>query len=363
MIIKLKIALEQRIGFTIDSIKACRRLEKILFERGFYVSDTTLSRIFSIAKETTVPRNETLNLLSKFLGYDNFDTFIHLKGKHDDDEELFVRKSLELKSYLLTEQYYKAIDLMQDFKEFDNDRYLYYTQDLGKAIFGKKERDPQLIAYLLDKDYSSHHFHQFFVFEDDPFGHFRWSIEEINSIGDKSEDRLIFENFYINRKRLLQGEKVKDLIKMDEKFHHHLHSRSLEMELLLNKNRKWIRETTDMLMDRLKGEKDQNALLSYTGRWCRGLIYSGLQDELKSNEDWKDHCLHVFNLSARDLEFQAAVFAFLRLVHDEKLPLGFYLNNHWENALAESQLLLSIAFGEKKAVENYKKFLNMKLPL
>ena len=49
MLDSLKKALEQKIGLKLESVKACRKLEKILLEEGIYLSDTTLTRIFSIA--------------------------------------------------------------------------------------------------------------------------------------------------------------------------------------------------------------------------------------------------------------------------------------------------------------------------
>jgi hypothetical protein len=49
MLDSLKAALEQKIGFKIETEKACRKLEKTLLDEGIYLSDTTLTRIFSMA--------------------------------------------------------------------------------------------------------------------------------------------------------------------------------------------------------------------------------------------------------------------------------------------------------------------------
>jgi hypothetical protein len=73
--------------------------------------------------------------------------------------------------------------------------------------------------------------------------------------------------------------------------------------------------------------------------------------------------MKVFYLPQRDLEFKATVYVFLKLVYGERLPLGFFINNHWDNALVESQLMLSMAFGNEKAVNAYKKYLGISLEL
>ncbi len=360
MISSLKKALEEKIGFKIDSVKACRRLEQMLLTQKLYVSDTTLSRIFSVSKTQATPRTDTLNLLSIFLGYAHYEAFLNLKLP-DYDEERYLVKSLELKSLLLNQQYYQAIDLMEELKNIAPNAYLFLMQDLGKAIFGQKEKDKKAIAYLLERDYSSHHFHEFFVYEDDPYGHFSWSIENINSLGNKTEGRILFENYYLNRKKLLRGEKHKDLIKTDEKAHYYIHSRYLELELLMTKNSKSSFEITDLIKERLLHEKDPNALLAYCGRCCRALLYNGLQHLLEKDMEWENLCLRIFQLSDKDLEFNAAIFAFLKKVYRENLPLDFYLKNRWENALLESELMLSMAFEEKKTLNNYRQILGFRV--
>jgi len=306
MIQQLQKALEEKIDFKIDSEKACRRLEQILLAQKIFVSDTTLSRIFSVSNKTSKPRKDTLNLLAGFLGFEHFDAF--QQKTPDYDEERYLQKSLELKSMLLNQKYYDAIDMMETLKNIAPNSYLFLMQDLGKAIFGQKLKDKKVITYLLERDYSSYHFHEFFVYEDDPYGHFAWSIENINSISNKSEKRILFEHYYLNRKKLLRGEKIKSLIKSDDKAHYYI------------KNSKWILENTEMLKNRLHAEKDANALLAYCGRWCRALLYSKQHQLLEQDKEWENLCRRISALSEKDLEFNAAIYTFLRKVHGE---LGF----------------------------------------
>jgi hypothetical protein len=271
MIYTLKIALERKIGFNIDSVKACRRLEKMLYEKGFFVSYTTLSRIFSIAKQSSSPRQETLHLLSRFLGYESYDVFLSIKNKVDQDAESYVQKSLEFKSYLLTGQYYQAIDQIDTIRDVSPFNYRYFTQYLGKAVFGQKNRDKKLIEYLLDKDFTDFNFQEFFVYEDDPYGHFQWSLENINISTNKSDDRNIFESLFLNRKKLSSGKKISKLPDIDPSVHYHLYSRYLELKLLLEGKKTGITKTTDWIIERIKNQDDPDCHLSFVGRWCRAL--------------------------------------------------------------------------------------------
>jgi hypothetical protein len=363
MIKALKSSLELKVSFTIDSIRACRKLERILYEKGYFVSYTTLSRIFSIAKKTASPREETLHLLARFLGYDSYDIFVSIQQKINTEESVYVHKSLEFKSNLLTGQYYQAIDQMDEIRALSPSKHRFFSQYLGKAVFGQKNRDQRLIDYLLHKDFKDFNFQEFFVYEDDPYGHFQWSLEKINPSATKSDDRILFENLFLHRKKFICGRKITKLPEIDPTAHFHLYSRYLELRLLSEGKKMGIKKTTDWIIDEIEKNEDPDCHLSFVGRWCRALIYSNNYSALKAHEEWKKACLSTFMLSRQNLEFKSPIFTFLKLVHGEQLPLEFYLNNIWDNALVESQLIISMAFNQKKTVENYKKFLKMKLPL
>ena len=101
--------------------------------------------------------------------------------------------------------------------------------------------------------------------------------------------------------------------------------------------------------------------LSYAGRACRGLLYLKKIGFLKKMINWRLFCLEAFGMEQQDLELKAPIFALLKIVYGENLPLDFYDNYHSENTLIESQMFLSIAFNEQEAVENYRKFLGFRV--
>ena len=75
-VIELKHALEQRIGFTINSIQRCKQLDAWLKEYNIFISYSTLSRIFGFNKNGVIPRQRTLDLLCSVIGYSNYESFI-----------------------------------------------------------------------------------------------------------------------------------------------------------------------------------------------------------------------------------------------------------------------------------------------
>ena len=88
---QLKGALEQKIGFEINSIAACRRLEVLLINKGHYVSYTTLSRIFGLAKINTHARPSTLDELARYLGYTDYGSFLEINNEREESN----RKKME----------------------------------------------------------------------------------------------------------------------------------------------------------------------------------------------------------------------------------------------------------------------------
>jgi hypothetical protein len=360
MIDKLKTSIEQKVGFQIDSVRACRKLEQILYNRGFFVSYTTISRIFSVAKIVSSPRDETLNLLSKFLGYESFIHFSEVKSKLDEMESEYVRHVLKLKSLLLLGQYYEAIDEIDQIKKIAPSKYLYHSQFLGKSIFGNHQRDEKLISYLLNKDFGNLNFQEFFVFEDDPYGHFTWALEHINST-NKSSDRELFENLFILRKNLLNGKKPKSKIEIGNNAHYHLQSRFFEIEILKNEPEFKLDELLSEIIEIVRKLDDNEAKLAYVGRACRGIVYTNNYGICAKNDSWKEVCLSTFNCPIINLEFKAPIYTFLKKAYYETLALDFFINNNWENAIVESQLIISMAFDDIPVIKNYSKFLGIKL--
>ena len=129
----------------------------------------------------------------------------------------------------------------------------------------------------------------------------------------------------------------------------------------MSKNNKSILEIAESIKERLRYEKDPSALLAYCGRYCRGLLYKGQEQLLANDPEWKSLCLRSFDTNVIDLEFNAAIYTFLRKVHGEKLALDFYHNSRWDNALIESELMLSMAFNEQKTLNNYRQFLGFRI--
>ena len=202
------------------------------------------------------------------------------------------------------------------------------------------------------------YFLQFFVYEDDPFGHYSAALKRLYNQKNASSELLLFGQLFHARKDALKGSKKKFHYKSSSVSHFHLSSRVLEINLLTNQiKQNGIIQQTEELLFLLSNEKNLEVALAYVGRWCRGLIYTENYLLLTHHSAWKEQCIALIQTKVIDKEFQAIIYTFLTLTYGYIPSLDFMFQSNWENAKIESQLLLSLAFKNKTAFETYKKTL------
>ena len=77
MIYILKKKTSEKVGFKIKDLSSCIQLSNIILENiDEFVSYNTLRRLYKIVKGTDLPSKKTLDILSRFNGYHNYQHFI-----------------------------------------------------------------------------------------------------------------------------------------------------------------------------------------------------------------------------------------------------------------------------------------------
>lgn len=130
----LKWKLEQSIGFKLSTIKTCDKLsELILSNLGENISSITLYRIFLTHKSDYRPYKHTLDLLSNFLDFDNWDNLqLHLNeishfkmriGFAPESKENLLKECIKTSSFAPMNSFFKKINIGNNdmFKEFVGD--------------------------------------------------------------------------------------------------------------------------------------------------------------------------------------------------------------------------------------------------
>ena len=367
MLNALKSELEKKVGFALDSFKNCRRLENLLQHKGLYISYSSLARMFSVGNKTTEPRLSTLNELSIFLGYQSYEHFNQFNENSAEKLEDYTRKVLEMKSELFFGNRLKGLELFIDIRKKFGSLSDLLSQELALHLFNKQDLPKNELEHLVAKGITEVNFMDFFIYEDDPFGHYEWFIQHASGAQQQSQDFQDFKKLFSQRKELLRGkatdEKSLPIQNINQSVH--LYARILEIEVLqmaANQPKnllEFYQERLDQTISLLKNRQEYDKII-VLGRLFRAACHTGIDKKIVLDNETKQFCVEVINSNALELEFQAPIYAVLKNDPKLNLSLAFLHNNYWKNAQFESEMLIAKALGLKKIYETYKKGVLMK---
>jgi hypothetical protein len=367
MLSALKSELEKKVGFALDSFKNCRRLENLLQQKSIYISYSSIARIFSVGNKTTQPRLSTLNELSGFLDYNSYDHFKHFFEYSSEELEEYTCKVLEMKSELFFGNRLKGLELFISIRKKFGTLSNLLSQDIALHLFNQPNLPQNELQHLVAQGISEVNFMEFFVYEDDPFGHYGWFLEHASKSDKQTRNFNNFKELYIERKRLLNGNfsDNKRINKLGINESVHLYSRILEVEILqiaANRPKRLLEYFQDQLGKTVLLLKDRQAYdkIIVLGRLFRAACYTDIIEHVIIDEETKRFCIEVINSNAIELEFMAPMYVVLKNDPTLKLSLAFFHNNYWKNAQFESEMLIGKALGLKNIYNTYQKGLLVK---
>ena len=353
---QLKNYLETKVGFSISTVSACRRLEKILYDASFFVSYSSLSRIFLPEKQKHETRISTLDVLSNFLSYVGYEQFCnHIKH---ENSTLMLGSRLKVESYLQQEKGLQLVDYLNELY-YKNSDMLLDLFELPLNYFFETVRYPnETMDYFLSRKDLSLHFFKHFVLEDDNYDHYQNALASLSKIYIDSMELYYFNLLYTGRKELLKGNNFSKInsFAFDFSHHYHLNSRYLEIQLFRsNHSESFIIDKTNEILFNLSNPEHPDLPLAYVGRWCRGLIYTNQYLVLRNHLVWKSKCKEFMTMSYVNKEFHSVIYAFLVLTYGYEGPAYFIRSNSWTSSKIESNMLLCLANGN---LDGYRTFKN-----
>lgn len=349
---ELKRAIEIQLGYQIDSISACRRLQHDFKLKGIFVSYTTFSRLFGLASLKVLPRQSTLNELASFLGYESIEEFSSAQNDLATQSHLMVSNRIELDVLLSQNQVCEAVDHLLTLQSINTKAFLYNTQLVCLRLLNDK--DPKNLMYFLKHEKEAIDVFQHFVYEDDPNQNYQRSLEKLCASHFQDEALRNFSLLYASRKNLLRGGRETET-HLDESAHFHLLSRQAEISILSKKlsNSKILDQTNNILF-LVNKSRDLEFKFAWVGRWCRGLLFTEQENTLKNHNEWKKTCVILVLSDSLNTEFQTIIAVFLMRVYGYHCPMDFMFKDTWDNSKIESKLLLALGFNNTKAFNAYK---------
>ena len=97
---RLKTRVEKTLGYKLQTPKDFTAASAQIFaELKVMLSSTTLKRLWGYLRNDCTPRIATLNILSRFVGYDDWSSFVEISGNATDDQSnLILSRHLEVSS-------------------------------------------------------------------------------------------------------------------------------------------------------------------------------------------------------------------------------------------------------------------------
>lgn len=362
-IIELKHALEQRVGFTINSIQRCKQLDAWLKEYHIYISYSTLSRIFGFNKNGVLPRQRTLDLLCSVVGHSNYESF-NTSDLPIIPQFLYkTENSFHLDFLLDSGLYNEAVDFFLD-RISKNNTDSCLALALGKALYQRHATVEKELRLLAENPLGRKHFYQHYIDEDDLSHGYFHSLDEHFSLG-ADVNELLFIELYKARKILLRKERLPntfwELCKAHLSASNSLHINSRYWEIcILNEyveNKKVSANTIQNIITSASELMKVSifGLIEYAvvGRICRAMIFTNSWRYVEKDTAWLNYCRQVVLGSPTDIEFQSATFCFLKLVSVDIPQIDLSSRLHWPNAYYTSNLFLQNPIMIRKVINFY----------
>jgi len=343
----LKEQLQIRTGIALDSILGCKLLDAWLKLRGVYISYSTLSRVFGLARLTTQPRERTLDELASILGFTNFKDFVFSVNTEHKSPIVPFELQFAFEMSLAQRKLKQAALIYLEMVNHSSESKV-FSKDLANAIYREANSEKHVLTLLASSSIGRESFFLTFIDEDDLKGTYRKSLNEF-FLPNSTETERQFVELYSLRKDVLSLEQLKwkdsSALELDSLKNIHLKARALELLLIRTRNERLTQRKSEVLnlTDRafLLFCESSNKVeeLAVLGRFARGALYSGSSNYILEHRGIIKAMLSLLNQKIVDFEFQIPIYALLNKLNSLK-ETSIPQASSWPNAYYSSAVFL-----------------------
>jgi hypothetical protein len=304
----LKKKIELKLGFAVLSYHDCKKVTLRLKQDKISISPLTIARIFNLVNDTKRPYHSTLDLLTRFLGYESFSSFCidtsDLVGKRLFNPSFeIVNGSFQALELACQQADWKMVKFILDEINPHKDDYE-FPMFLGNIVRNHPQRNA-FIKALMEVEVGRVYFFERFVDEDDPDGYFTIALNLFCSNYRRDIGSQIFKVCFQLAKQIYQENKfdVSEWRSIDQlglnykELHFHQISRWFELKILfasldfnpLQKAQKIVEELLEILPQFSNG--DQCWIIA---RPLKALAHIGLLHDVLGVSEIKEQINNVF---------------------------------------------------------------------
>lgn len=312
---------EFKLGYRIQSISDCHRAANEMRTKRASISPHTIARIFKIIGPNTVPYKSTLDIISKYCGFNNFDHYIDsynqsLNGNSFNLQLYVNSQNLKLETALrFAFQTADSDSIHKIVEQFEDDPFNLWLQNTSNCLYSfELNHRMKLLDILSQSANGRKYFYEYYVNENDPNGSFSRAIEAfyVNRSADKNAHifallfttiQAIYKGQNVNRSNI---SKIKELKFEDpvSELGFHLSSRLKEVQILLRQptQTKDIFKIADSIL-----QETHNLILFertwYFARILRAFSYHELTGKLLEHQELRQALENCYFSQCGEINF------------------------------------------------------------
>jgi hypothetical protein len=164
--------LEIQLGFKIKTIADAQQCSELLTQEKLYISPHTIARLFGVVKPFRTPYKDTLNILARFLDYDDWESYCADQTNIPFDPNYFLTEasdgfSLAVLQLALANEDFRALQLvLAKAKKKESEAILFTAAELIGAYVRNSKKQKELLQLLAKNSIGHLFFYECYVDED-----------------------------------------------------------------------------------------------------------------------------------------------------------------------------------------------------
>jgi len=170
--------LEIQLGFKIKNIANAEKCSEVLALEKLFISPHTIARMYGVVKPFRTPYKDTLNVVARYLKYEDWEDFCTNQTNVPFDPNYFLTEasdgfSLAVLQLALANDDFKAISIiLSKAKKNENEAVLFTAAELIGAYVRKSKKQKELLQLLSDNSVGQLFFYECYVDEDNDNNYF-----------------------------------------------------------------------------------------------------------------------------------------------------------------------------------------------
>jgi hypothetical protein len=315
--------LEIQLGFKIKNIANAQKCSEVLALEKLYISSHTLARLFGVVKPFRTPYTDTLNVLVRYLNYNDWEDYCNNQTNIPFDPNYFLTESsdgfsLAVLQLALANEDFKALQfVLEKAKENKNEAILFTSAELIGAYVRKSKKQKELLQLLADSSIGHLFFYECYVDEDNNNNYFSEALVNYYLPNVTNDFRKLYVYCFSISQTAHKEQKIsiysKEFIALTtlldiSKSHFHERSRWIECLILIDGFNKvlqntWKHHVNELVALTIGLSLNEKAWL--LSRPLKALLLFGFKEELFNCQEWNEVVDNIIKNQTKELHSMA----------------------------------------------------------